>query len=294
MSSHIRVVPHLIRTSTALFLVTLGLAFAQTALAQGPTPQPTETNRVAEGIYSFRFDDHRSMFVITSDGVIVTDPINPRAAPLMLEAIRRITPAPIRYMIYSHEHADHVSGGQVFKDAGARIVSQEKCVDALKANPRAVPPDETFASRRDIKLGNTTIELYYFGPSHGECLAIMRLPVQRLLYTVDLVTPKSVAFGDMQGDFFNTLATLREMKKLDFDRVVPGHGPAEAPASAVDDAIGYLEDLMTQVKRALATNPEPEAVKRTVDLSKYKDWRNADRFLMTNVEGMIRILKEAR
>ena len=62
----------------------------------------------------------------------------------------------------------------------------------------------------------------------------------------------------------------------------------------MDDTIGYLEDLMAQVKRAMAQNPDPETVKRAVDLSRYKDWRNADRFLASNVEGMVRILKEGR
>lgn len=292
MTSTIRILARLIWTSAALSLFATGLALAQ--VPQMPRSSQTETNRIADGVYSFRFNDHRSMFVVTSDGVIVTDPINPQAAPLMLEAIRAISAAPIRYMIYSHEHADHGSGGQVFKDAGARVVSHEKCVDALKTNPRAVPPDETYAVRRDIKLGDTTIELHHFGSGHSECLTVMRLPAQRLLYTVDVVTPRSVYFRDMPGDSLQTLVSLKALKKLDFDRIVPGHGPADAPASALDEGIGYFEDLMTQVKRAMAIDPDPQAVKRAVDLSKYKDWRNADRFLMSNVDGMIRILKEAR
>ncbi len=288
-----RKLAQLASASIAALLFGATLSIAQQS-AQPTGSGITETNRVADGVYSFRFNDHRSMFVVTSEGVIVTDPINPRAAPLMLEAIRRVTAAPIRYMVYSHEHADHGSGGQVFKDQGARIISQENCVAALKANAQAVVPDETFAKRRDITLGDTTIELHHFGPSHGECLTIMRLPRQRLLYTVDIVTPRSVVFGDLRGDFFNTLETLRAMKRLDFDRIVPGHGPADAPASAIDETIGYLEDLMAKVKAAMAKNPDPEAIKREVDLLQYRDWRNADRFLMANVEGMIRILKEGR
>lgn len=294
MSSSIRIVSRLLRVSSNVFLLIAASAWAQPGPAPAPKSPQTETNRIADGVYSFRFDDHRSMFVVTSDGVIVTDPLNPRAAALMLESIRAVTPAPIRYMIYSNGHADHDSGGQVFKDAGARVISQEKCVDALKANPRAVPPDETFVGRRDIKLGETTIELHHFESGNRECLTIMRLPAQRLLYTVDIVTPQSVVFRDMPGDSLQTLVTLKALKKLDFDRIVPGHGPADAPASALDDAIGYFEDLMAQVKRAMATNPDQDAVKRAIDLSKYKDWRNAERFLMSNVDGMIRILKEAR
>ena len=292
--------------SFALALITFGATISVAALTQQtfaqrfqrppwPADKPiSETNKVAAGVYSFRFRDHRSMFVTTSEGVIVTDPINPRAAPMLMSAIRKVSDKPIKYMIYSHEHRDHESGGQIFKDAGATVIAQENCVAALKNNPRAVAPDETFKDRRTITLGDKTIELSYWGPNHGKCLTIMRLPKERLLYTVDIVTPRSVMFRDLRGDFFASLATLKKLRKLDVDRIMPGHSVPVAPVSAIDDMIGYMEDLSNKVKAAMAINPDVEAVKKAVDLSKYKNWRNAKRFLMMNVEGMVRIHKNAR
>ena len=84
--------------SFALALITFGATIAVAALTQQtfaqrfqrppwPADKPiSETNKVAAGVYSFRFRDHRSMFVTTSEGVIVTDPINPRAAPMLMSA----------------------------------------------------------------------------------------------------------------------------------------------------------------------------------------------------------------
>lgn len=274
---------------------------AQQTFAQGFQPPPwpadkpiSETNEVAQGVYSFRFRDHRTIFITTSEGVIVTDPINPRAAPKLMAAIKAVSSQPIKYMIYSHEHRDHVSGGQIFKDAGATVIAQENCVEALKKNPRAVVPDETFMDKRSIKLGNKTIELAYWGSNHGNCLTTMRLPNERLLYTVDIITPQSVMYRDLRGDFFGSIATLKKLQKLDVDHILPGHGVPIAPVSAIGEMIEYMEDLSTQVKTAMQINQDIEAVKKAVDLSKYKDWRNAERFLMMNIEGMVRIHKNAQ
>ena len=285
-------------------------SFAQGARGQGntgnrgnfrPPPWPdgipiSGIDKITAKVYSFRFRGHRTMFVVTSEGVIMTDPINPRAAPLLMKEVRKITDKPIKYMIYTHEHRDHESGGKIFKDAGATVISQEKCAGPLKKNPRAVAPDETFKDRRDITLGDATIELYHFGKSHGNCLAIMRLPKQRLAYTVDILTPHSVVFRTIRGDLPGMIKTLKAIQNMDVDRIVPGHGlkTPSAPLSVAGDALRYLADLRSETELAMAKNPDPEAVKKMVDLKKYAKWRNAERFLMQNVEGMMRIIKEGK
>jgi glyoxylase-like metal-dependent hydrolase (beta-lactamase superfamily II) len=197
-------------------------------------------------------------------------------------------------MLYSHEHGDHESGGQIFKDAGARVIAQENCTQALNKNPRAVPPDETFKTRRDITLGGTTIELYHFGPSHGKCLTIMRLAKERLAYTVDILTPHSVLYRDIRGDYRGMIATLKKIRKMDVDRIVPGHGIPVAPKSVAGDMLRYLADLEAEVGKAMRENASADAVKNRVNLRKYEKWRNADRFLMQNVEGMMRIIKAGK
>lgn len=286
------------------------VAIAAVASAQGPAdkgnqrkfqPPPWPANipisgidKITDSVYSFRYRDHRTMFVVTSEGVILTDPLNPRAAPLLMKEIRKVTDKPIKYMIYSHEHGDHESGGQIFKDAGARVIAQENCVEALNKNPRAVPPDETFKTRRDITLGDTTIELFHFGPSHGQCLVIMRLAKERLAYTVDILTPHSVIFRDIRGNYPGMIATLKKIQEMDVDRIVPGHGIPVAPKSVAGDMLQYLADLESEVRKAMAENASTEAVKNMVNLEKYEKWRSADRFLMMNVEGMMRIIKTGK
>ncbi len=118
---------------SATFSGLLGVTPAHAQLPPGM--KPFETTQVADGVYSFRFFFHNSIFIVTDRGVIATDPISPRAAGTMMAEIKKVTDQPVKFVVYSHEHWDHISGGQVFKDAGARFISQANCVPEFKKKP---------------------------------------------------------------------------------------------------------------------------------------------------------------
>lgn len=252
-----------------------------------PGMKPFETTKVADGVYSFRFFFHRNMFVVTEEGVIATDPINPRAAEAMMQEIRKVTDKPVKYVVYSHSHWDHILGGKVFQEAGARFISHDNCVKHFKSRPHPdlVPPDGTFKKRYDIKLGGKTLELRYFGRNHSDCLIVMRLPKEKILFIVDIVTPKRLGFRVMP-DFYpdDWVRSLQEIEKLDFDRIIPGHGPAAAPKSAVREQREYLEDLLAAVKEAMAKTRDPDKVREMVKLPKYEKWSAYKEWLGMNVE----------
>src|SRR4029077_3928006 len=123
-------------------LIALSIAFftagsVTKAVAQAPAQQPTFATTKVEGTdnaYIFRYQNHQAMFVVTPAGVIVTDPISygrPQAAQAYLDEIPKITKAPIKYLIYSHHHYDHIAGGKVFKDAGATVVAHRRAKERL-------------------------------------------------------------------------------------------------------------------------------------------------------------------
>ena len=80
-----------------------------------------------DNVYIFRYGGHQSMFIVTQAGVIATDPISERrpAAKAYIEEIQKVTKAPIKYVIYSHSHYDHIAGGKPFKDLGATFIAQK-------------------------------------------------------------------------------------------------------------------------------------------------------------------------
>ena len=91
---------------------------AAPAQAQQPAPPPFATTKVdgTDNVYIFRYGGHQSMFIVTPQGVIATDPISERRpAKPYIDAIQAVTKAPIKYVIYSHSHFDHIAGGKPFK-----------------------------------------------------------------------------------------------------------------------------------------------------------------------------------
>src|SRR5437870_1706165 len=166
--------------STMLLATIAGPAWAQApappaapsaqpaAPAAQPSRPPIETRKVegTDNVYIFRNINHQSMFIVTKDGVIATDPIaygRPTGAQTYLDEIKKVTDKPVKYLIYSHHHYDHIAGGKAFKDAGARIIAHKKVKERLAplGDPNTVLPDETFDGKKTITLGGTTLELSY-------------------------------------------------------------------------------------------------------------------------------------
>src|ERR1019366_325463 len=125
---------------TLIFLAGALTAISQPAWSQAPADKPAaapapaakpptfETKKVdgTDNVYVFRYANHQSMFVVTPAGVIATDPIgygHPQSVETYVAEIRKVTDKPIKYVIYSHHHFDHIAGGKPFKDAGAIFIA---------------------------------------------------------------------------------------------------------------------------------------------------------------------------
>ena len=153
-----------------------------------------ETTKVegTDNVYVFRYQNHQSMFVVTSDGVIATDPVGlgrPQAVTAYIDEIKKVTSQPVKYVIYSHNHYDHITGGEPFKDLGARFIAHKNAkaqVERLQP-PDIVLPDEVVDTQRTITLGGTTLELLYVGRNHSDNSLVMRLPNEKLIFAVDFI-----------------------------------------------------------------------------------------------------------
>lgn len=289
------------RTFLNLVILIVGLSLSTLAYAdqQFPTDKPVggepfghSVTNLGDGLYVFRWWVYRNIFIVTDEGVIVTDPMNPKAAKFLQAEIRKVTDKPVKYVVYSHNHHDHISGGIIFKEEGAQFVGHENVLKELGDHPSAVTPlpDITFKDRYTVTLGGRSLELEYFGPNHGESLVVMRLPKEKALFIVDIVTPRRVAFR-MMPDFWpdEWIRSLKEIEAMDFDYVISGHGPNTEPAidtaNVVMEQRVYLEDLMAAVKGAMDEGMHnPDELKTSVKLPKYKDWRYYDEWLPMNIE----------
>jgi glyoxylase-like metal-dependent hydrolase (beta-lactamase superfamily II) len=114
-----------------------------------------------------------------------------------------VTDKPIRYLIYSHHHFDHIAGGKAFKDAGATVIAHRRAKrrEMLK-DPHTVIPDEAVGDNgRTITLGGTTLELTYHGLNHSDSTLVMRLPKEKIAFIVDVI-PVGQVPGRGMIDFY--------------------------------------------------------------------------------------------
>jgi glyoxylase-like metal-dependent hydrolase (beta-lactamase superfamily II) len=258
-----------------------GVAHAQQAAQPAPPPFATTKVDGTDNVYIFRYGNHQAMFVVTSAGVIATDPIGygrPQAVRTYVDEIKKVTNQPIKYLIYSHHHFDHIAGGKPFKDAGATVVALRRTQERLAQikDPHTVMPDETFDSFRAITLGDTTIELTYVGLNHSDNSVVMRLPKQRLIFAVDFITVGSIPARGMIDSYpLEWEESLKAVLSMDWDRVIPGHpGPGGRLGTKKDvqDLLGFLQDASAAVKAEAQAGKCWDAVEKEVKLPKYESW----------------------
>src|SRR5712675_210837 len=231
-------------------LATVGLT--ATAQAQAPAqpaaPPPYATTKVegTDNVYIFRYGGHQSMFIVTKAGVIATDPIGERrpAAKAYIEEIQKITKAPIKYVIYSHSHYDHIAGGKPFKDLGAVFIAHrnaQKRIAALKPAD-VVVPDQAVDGKRVISLGGTTLELNYVGLNHSDNMLVMRLPKEKIIFTVDWIPIKGIQFRGMADTYVPDIEeSLKKVIAMDWETLIPGHpGPGGVQTGTKEDAKNEL------------------------------------------------------
>ncbi|HET6283624.1 MAG TPA: MBL fold metallo-hydrolase, partial [Polyangia bacterium] len=225
--------------------------------------------------------NHQAMFIVTSDGVIATDPVaygRPQGGAAYVAAIRKVTGKPIKYLIYSHHHYDHIAGGQAFKDAGAKIVAHKRAKERLAVlqDPATPLPDETMDKKKIIKLGGTTLELLYLGLNHSDSMIVMRLPKEKLLFAVDFLPIASVP-GRGMIDFYPLEAeeSIKQVLKLDWERLIPGHpGPGDRLGTKQDaqDQLAFLQYASETVKVAAREGKCWEPAEKELKLPKYESW----------------------
>jgi glyoxylase-like metal-dependent hydrolase (beta-lactamase superfamily II) len=279
------------RFQLAMAVACVTTALAATAQAQQP---PTATTKVegTDNVYIFRYMGHQSMFIVTPDGVIATDPISERRpVKPYVDAIQAVTKAPIKYVIYSHSHLDHIAGGKAFKDLGATFIAQKNAKARIEEVKPAdvVVPDEVFDDRKVISLGGTTLELIYVGKNHSDNMLVMRLPRERIIFTVDWIPLQAVQFRGMADTYVPDIEEgLKKVIAMDWDRIIPGHpGPGGRQIGTREEAINqldYLQDLSAAVKKAVSEGKSYADAEKEIKLPKYESWGGYGPFLPMNIE----------
>ena len=277
-----------------LFLLVVGCLLIQSSRSPAQQSRPDdEITKLAADVYLFRHQFHQSIFITTPKGVIVTDPISSAAATWLKAKIELLTDQPVRYVIYSHDHADHITGGAVFAETATFVshwaARREILNDARSETP---VPALTFSDRMFIDLGGKHVELIYTGKNHSDNSLVVLLPQNKLLFAVDFIPVETVAYRTMRNDYPDEwIESLKQVEQLDFETLVPGHGKI-GKKEHVRMFRGYLEDLRAAVQEQIQNGASEEEAKKAVQLPKYEQWQRYTEWFPENVEGMYRYLSQ--
>ena len=198
--------------------------------------------KLAPEVYFFSTGVYNNLFIVTSEGVVITDPIKGKGR-LLKQAIREITNQPVRFMIYSHSHMDHIGDAHLFTSSEVQIIAQVETGKALKKyKDRNRPiPHINFGTNYTLTIGGISIELIYLGEGHGKGNSIIYIPSRKIIMYVDVVTPKSVPFKNFAYtvDIFSQVNAIEKVLKLDFDIYIAGHLHRPGTREEMEEVLDY-------------------------------------------------------
>jgi glyoxylase-like metal-dependent hydrolase (beta-lactamase superfamily II) len=242
-------------------------------------------------LYRFQNNAHFSVFLVTPEGIVVTDPISKEAATWLNQELSKRFDVPVTHLIYSHDHADHISGGEAFGN-NVTVIGHELTKEAIIRENRQVPvPEITFEDRYTLKLANSRVELYYPGKSHGDNCIIMLFPQQSTVFVVDFITVDRLPYRNLGGGFMpDWINAIKFVEELDFDILAPGHGVVGTKADAANHR-NYFEALEDAVSQAMSNGQTLEEMQKSIQLKKFQHFGNYEEWLPMNVEGMYNMLQ---
>ena len=276
--------------------------FADTMMytKNGPTIDEQKgffVDEIAYGVYWLVGSGYQTMFVTTSQGVVVVDGPQP-IGEKYLDAITEVTSEPITHMIYSHHHQDHTGAtGQIFPQDITYISHQETAnVLAQENDPNRPVPTQTFdGTMETLSIGDQTIELHHLGNFHSNGDILILIPEQKVAMLVDLFRPDEPpyrAFG-VTPDIDLYLQTHDVLLNFDFDVLISGHTNLLATKEHIMTNKEFTLDVMENAKKAL--DMEGDIAENCAQLTTVQ-WQgklsNLDTFMIDHCTAMVDYLSK--
>lgn len=278
----------------------VSLLLVGTVFAQPLKMKFNEVKEVAPGVF-FRyssisptdtsiFGGSNHIWVVFEEYVVVIDANFPKEAGDVIEAIRKTTTKPIRYVLDTHHHGDHAWGNDVWIKAGATIVSSRHAAKLLRdtgpadfdkagkgpmgrkdvADGKLGFPSLIFDDKLVLDDGTQRVEFYQLGHSHTMGDAVAYLPKHKILCTGDACVNGPYNFMG-HSDSASWVRCLERMEAFDVKLVCPGHGvPMGKELLGLQKR--YFVELRRQVRKAIDEGKELDDVQRSIDMPWYKEW----------------------
>lgn len=201
-------------------------------------------DKITDDLYEIEGDGGNVAFYITDQGVILVDDKFDFDFEDILTKIKSVTPQPVKYVLNTHHHHDHTGSNGKFLPMAQIISTVMARNNIIRGNKKGklqlVPAQVVFTQEYEVFLGGKQVQARYYGRGHTNGDAVIYFPALRILHTGDLMAVSN-PFVDYSygGSIVDWTKTLDEVLKLDFDTVIPGHGPIAKKA----DLLAFRNEL---------------------------------------------------
>jgi cyclase len=300
------------RPKLAFFVaVFLAASFTRAVYAQD---LPANIRKIKDGIYVYVGNNFNSNcgIVVTQEGVVLIDSgHSPTDSRAIFDAVKKITPLPVRFLIDTEPHPDHTTGHFVFSPP-AMIIAHEGATQSMinreKETPgriekmagaspamrkalegyRFVTPQVEYREKMTLRVGERTFELLYLKGVHSEADTAVWLPAERVLFSASGIVVDQFNILRPFVTIPDILAASKMMKALKPETVVPGHGQP-GTTKIFDDTEKYYALLVERVGKLAQEGKSLEQIKKEVRMPEYDHWATKERF-PTNVEAAYKVV----
>jgi cyclase len=222
-------------TAFRLVFASLALGGAWTAFTQQGNglqpPPPLVLNKVAPDLFNLEGGGGNVAIYLTDEGAIVIDDKFDRHHEEILANVKKITGTPIRYVINTHHHGDHSGGNAKMLAAGAELLLHKNARANMISGKMPGIPRIAFADEAQLSIGGKDVIVRHFGRGHTNGDAVIFFPARRAIHTGDLMAGATPLIDYPNGgSLVEFTKTLDAILKMDFDTVIPGHGPVQTKA----------------------------------------------------------------
>jgi cyclase len=269
-------------------------------------PGPT-FRKITDGIYvqSAREVNSTVGIVLTTEGVVLIDTgqtlVDTRQ---VAEAIKKLTPLPVRVVINTEVHPDHTTGNFVFAPP-AMVINHAGAGDAMRKadNPgrfanataeikaaaegyRLVTPHIEYQEKMTLRVGERTFELLRVRNAHSEADTAVWLPQERVLFAGSAAIPNSLNNVRPFVTIADLVAAARMLRSLNPDVVVPGHG-SPGTTTIFDESEKYYTLLLERVTAMVRAGRTREQIGMELRMPEYAGWAYQER-MPSNIDAAFR------
>lgn len=269
---------HQNRTLLKILVCVLSLLFLSSAIsAQEQETAQLSVKTVTEHIsVIWDLKNGNTLVFAGEDGVLVVDTKSVELAEALLGKISKISKQPIRFVVNTHWHFDHVAGNEIFSNTGATIIAHKNVRQRMSTTqnieifnmtfppaPQMALPVLTFTEDLEVHMNSENVKLFHIAPGHTDGDGILYFPKANVIHVGDLYFNGLYPYiGVPTGGSINGMISVgrRLLDMIDDNTtIIPGHGPL-ATKTKYTEFLDMLTNIRDTIKQQIADGKSAEAV----------------------------------